>query len=699
MSSTPTGTPTGEVAIGDTDTATATDSTSDHTPGTARRLLQRQILPQDRDFDVLALYVDRDHGSVDVDGDDSPLSRVARDLQGAASRAATSSGLSIHPDQIESRTALRIKSGDRISFATYFNAFPASYWRRWTVVDAIRLTITVSGRGAHVMVYKSMARGNSQRVDAAMAETHEPSTFTFDLSLKPFVDGGWYWYDVVAGDEDVVVEWAEWSAEVPEDRAEHGTADICVTTMNRPDFCAELLGQMGEDEDLAPYLDTVMVMEQGTKLVVDSEHFPAAQEALGDKLRVIKQGNLGGSGGYARGQLESVRKGTATYALMMDDDVVCEPEGIIRAITFGDLSRRPTIVGGHMFSIYSRSRLHSFGEIVQPWYFWWQSVPGTHSDWDLSARNLRTARWLHKRIDVDFNGWFMCLIPRVVLEDVGLSLPVFIKWDDSEFGLRAKAAGYPTVSFPGAAVWHVPWSDKNDALDWQSYFHQRNRFIAALLHSPYAKGGRMVRESRNHQVAHLVSMQYSTVELRHQALLDVLKGPDALHEVLATRLPEINKMRKQHSDAVLEADRDAFPPVRRTKPPRKGRDAVSDPGRISGIVTATIQPLRQLKKPRALSRRYPEAEVRAMDAKWWRLAIYASAVVSMADGTSAALYRREPEQFRTMMKQTLEIHERLKREWPRLAAEYRAKLGDITSPEAWDATFAPWTSEQEEADD
>ena len=136
--------------------------------------------------------------------------------------------------------------------------------------------------------------------------------------------------------------------------------------MNRPDFCAKLLGQLGEDDDLRPYLDEVFVMEQGTQKVVDSEYFPAAEKALGDRLRIIEQGNLGGSGGYARGQLESVRKGTATYAMMMDDDVVCEPEGIIRAVTFGDLARRPTIVGGHMFSIYSRSRLHSFGEIVQP---------------------------------------------------------------------------------------------------------------------------------------------------------------------------------------------------------------------------------------------------------------------------------------------------------------------------------------------
>ena len=156
--------------------------------------------------------------------------------------------------------------------------------------------------------------------------------------------------------------------------------------MNRPDFCAKLLGQIGEDDDLRPYLDEVLVMEQGTQKVVDSPSTSRRpRRRSGDRLRVIEQGNLGGSGGYARGQLESVRKGTATYAMMMDDDVVCEPEGIIRAVTFGDLARRPTIVGGHMFSLYSRSRLHSFGEIVQPWRFWWMSPLDGYSDWDLAG--------------------------------------------------------------------------------------------------------------------------------------------------------------------------------------------------------------------------------------------------------------------------------------------------------------------------
>jgi galactofuranosylgalactofuranosylrhamnosyl-N-acetylglucosaminyl-diphospho-decaprenol beta-1,5/1,6-galactofuranosyltransferase len=679
---------------------TTTAQTVDEAAPTARRVLQRQIFPIDRDTDVFALYVDPEESRLDADRYEIGGNRAAKDLNNAAIRQSTSTGATIHPDQIESRTALRVHQGSKLSFGTYFNAFPASYWRRWSVVSEVQLTVDLSGRGASVTVYKSMANGRSQRVDAATVGEEGRGTFSFDLTLTPFVDGGWYWYDVVAGDDDVVVRSAEWTAEVPRERADHGTvditADIVITTMNRPDFCAKLLTQMGEDDALRPYLDTVFVAEQGTQKVADSEFFPAAEKSLGGLLQILEQGNLGGSGGYARGQLESVKKGTATYALMMDDDVVCEPEGIVRAITFGDLARRPTIVGGHMFSIYSRSRLHSFGEIIQLWRFWWMTPLDGYSDWDLAGRNLRSARWLHKRVDVDFNGWFMCLIPRQVLEEIGLSLPLFLKWDDSEFGLRAKAAGYPTVTFPGAAVWHVPWTDKNDAVDWQAYFHHRNRFVAALLHSPYDNGGRMVRESLNHQIKHLVSLQYSTAEIRHQALLDVLAGPHHLHEVLATKLGEVNAYRKQFTDAQLQTDPDSFPPIRRTKPPRKGKDGTEIPGRLSTLITAGLAPIRQLRPTRPLSSEFPEAELTAMDAKWYRIARYDSAIVSMNDGSSAALYQRDPEHYRELLRKTIAIHAQLRREWPRLAAEYRAALGEITSPEAWEKTFAPWT---QDADD
>ena len=668
---------------------TQADPGSTTTPGTERRLLQRQIMPRDRDTDVIRLYVDPDPGVLDADKYEVGHNRQARELNAVAMRQAVGTGSQVHPDRIESRTAYRLKVGDKLSFGTYFNAFPASYWRRWTVVTEVRLTVRLRGAGATVTVYRSLANGRSQRVDSA---TNEGSSgeYSFDLTLKPFVDGGWYWYDVVAGDEDCVVEAAEWTAEVPADRAQHGSVTVGITTMNRQDFCAKLLSQLGSSVTLDDYLDEVVVLEQGKDKVVDSEYFPDAEKALGDKLRIIEQGNIGGSGGFARAQYEGLKAGRSTYVMMLDDDVECETEGIVRAVTFGDLCRKPTIVGGHMFSLFHKTQLHSYGERVSPYNFWWGPAPGVFPHWDLGARNIRSTRWLHARIDVDFNGWFMCLIPRQVIADIGLSLPLFIKWDDSEYGLRAKQAGYPTVTFPGAAVWHVPWTDKNDALDWQSYFHHRNRFIAALLHSQYPRGGRLIRESFNHQIKHLVSMQYSTVELRHKALEDVLAGPHGLHALLPGTLPELKELVKGFDDASLVANPADLPEVKRHKLPRKGREASPVISGRQATVQALLQPLRQMRRPRKLAQSHPEAEIMAQDSKWHKIARYDSAIVTMPDGTAAAFYRRDRARFSELLKRTVEIHRRLAMEWDDLAEQYRTALPEITSPEEWEKTFAPW---------
>jgi galactofuranosylgalactofuranosylrhamnosyl-N-acetylglucosaminyl-diphospho-decaprenol beta-1,5/1,6-galactofuranosyltransferase len=673
-----------------TQTHAAPESTSE--AGTERVLLQRQIMPDGRDTDVIRLYIDPDPAMLDADKYEIGTSRAAHEANAIASRIqnAARGASQIHPDQIESRTAFRIQHGETVSFGTYFNAFPASYWRRHTIVTDVRLTVRVTGRGATVIVYRSLANGRSQRVDSATVEEGTSGEYSFDLPLKPFVDGGWYWYDVVSADEDAVAESAEWTAEVPAERAQHGSVTIAITTMNRQDFCANLLGQLGRSDRLHDYLDEVVVMEQGTQKLVDSEFFPEASAALGDRLRIIEQGNIGGSGGFARGQYEALRSGRSTYVLMLDDDVECETEGIVRAVTFADLCRKTAIVGGHMFSIFQKTQLHSFGERVEPYTFWWGSAPGVFPGWDFANRNLRSTRWLHARIDVDYNGWFMCLIPTSALREVGLSLPLFIKWDDSEFGLRAKTAGIPTVTFPGSAVWHVPWTDKNDALDWQSYFHVRNRFIAALLHSQYPRGGRLVRESFNHQVKHLVSMQYSTVELRHKALEDVLAGPERLHELLPHTLPELKALVKGYDDATLVSDPSQFPEVKRHKLPRKGREASPVISGRQATVQALLQPLRQLRKPRELAQVHPEAEIMAQDARWHKIARYDSAVVSMPDGTAAAFYRRDREKFVDLLKRTVAIHKELAARWDELAERYRAALPEITSPEAWEETFRPW---------
>jgi len=649
---------------------------------TVRRVLQRVVLPADHDTDVLPLYVDADRSQLDVD-----KSQLTPAQRGKVPPSEPNSTTTPDPSAVLGRHSFRVDAGERISFGTYFNGFAASYWRMWTVVTSVTLNVRVRGDGASVIVYRSMPNGRAQRVDSARLDGPDSADLAFELPLAPFGDGGWYWFDVIAGQADAVMEEATWVADVAADRADPGSLSISITTMNRTDFVTKLLAQIGGDEDVHAVLDKVYLVDQGSQRVAEHPSYAASEKVLAGKLQLIEQGNMGGSGGYARGQFETLEAGTSTYVMCMDDDVVCEPESILRAVTFGDLCRRPTIVGGHMFSLYSKARLHSFGEIINRYRFWWMSPPSVEVDWDFAGRNLRSARWLHRRIDVDFNGWFMCLIPTDTLRAVGLSLPIFIKWDDSEFGVRAQAAGFPTVTLPGAAVWHVPWSDKNDALDWQAYFHQRNRTIAALLHSPYEHGGRVVRESFNHQVKHLFSMQYSTAELRHRALEDVLAGPGQLHRELATKLPEIRALREAYPDGQLQADPDAFPPVRREKPPKRGQDPTMPKGKVGQLLSAATSAVRQTLPIRTLAKEFPEARLAAMDAKWWMISQFDSVVVSMPDGASASWHRRDKDEFGDLMRRTIEIHARLHREWPRLAREYRAALPDITSPDQWAKTF------------
>jgi galactofuranosylgalactofuranosylrhamnosyl-N-acetylglucosaminyl-diphospho-decaprenol beta-1,5/1,6-galactofuranosyltransferase len=69
------------------------------------------------------------------------------------------------------------------------------------------------------------------------------------------------------------------------------------------------------------------------------------------------------------------------------------------------------------------------------------------------------------------------------------------------------------------------------------------------------------------------------------------------------------------------------------------------------------------------------------------IAQFDSVVVSMPDGASAAWYHRDKSEFGDLLRRTVEVHQRLYREWPSLARHYRQALPDVVSPEQWAKTF------------
>ena len=97
--------------------------------------------------------------------------------------------------------------------------------------------------------------------------------------------------------------------------------------------------------------------------------------------------------------------------------------------------------------------------------------------------------------------------------------------------------------------------------------------------------------------------------------------------------------------------------------------------------------VRQFRKPFKGADKRPQMALPYQDASWWVLAKLDSAVISNAEGTSAAWYRRDRKLFRSLGRRSAVLHRRLRRQWPRLAAEYRAAAAEFTSPEKWRETF------------
>lgn len=648
----------------------STGAEADSTPA-ALEVVARVVLPVAKDPDVLALYVDGAHVPAAPADLDLPTPDLPSDQ---------------HPDQILGRWSYRVDAGGRTSFATYLNAFPASYWRRFTPVREVTLRVSTSGPGT-LVVYRSSARGATARVTSRRLDGD--TSHDVLLPLTGFVDGGWYWFDLVAGSDTLVLEAAQWCVPARSDAGHVPSRGVTVgiTTFNRPDSCAALLLQLGSAPELDELLDEVVVVDQGTRLVSDDPTFGTARAALGDRLRVLHQANLGGSGGFSRAMIETLDRDRSEHVLLLDDDVVAEPEGIARAVAFSRHATRPTVVGGHMFSMHERSVLHAFSEVVRPWQFRWAPAAPSVHDHDLGRWNLRSTPWMHRRIHADYAGWWMCLIPTTVLRDIGLSMPFFIKWDDAEFGLRAGAAGYPTVSLPGAAVWHVPWTDKDDSVDWQAYFHARNRLVAALLHSRYERGGRLVRESLAISVKHLLAMQYSAAALRLKAVEDVLAGPGDLHASLPARLGEVRALRAVHVDAQVSPDADDFVPVRPGRPRRREADTGRPVSRLATVRAAASGILHQSRQVPSSATDRPERELASVDAGWWTLATLDSALVATADGTGLAWMRRDRSVAATGFADAVRAHRELLLRWRELSAEYRDAAPSLAGEVSWRRTL------------
>lgn len=405
------------------------------------------------------------------------------------------------------RGACRLAAGESVDLGTYFNAFSLGKWLRYTTLETLGLELVFRGR-ARITLY-GLRDGRERPVITESAEN------------------GWTWQaagerlraigpaaDILGvrltAERPVELAGGRWCGGFASSRDIRIGAVIC--TYRREKYLQRNLGLLEAYCKEHPWLN-VLVIDNGQTL---GEHHDGW-------CTILPNPNYGGSGGFTRGLIEQMEAGRNDYFLLMDDDIEIETAALDRLIVLcrhAKDERRMQMIGGAMLRMdqptiqhentayWGLVRLRPIGRGLD------LSRPGAlcENDREHDERNRYAA-------------WWFCCIPRTVVAEQGYPLPVFIKGDDMEYGIRS---GRDVMTMNGLGVWHAAFAAKeNPAVN---YFNDRNMLILnALL--PNGSRVRTALTALARLANRIRRRERESILLYERALRDYVRGLDEITAV------------------------------------------------------------------------------------------------------------------------------------------------------------------------
>ncbi len=411
--------------------------------------------------------------------------------------------------------------GQKCDFVTYINACSYQKWRKFTNAGKLILTLDVEGPVAICYLGFHMDLTDIVRNEYSISEFFETGrrTIRFEYPDNSEAMNGFE----ISAIGDATLYGGYFSVECDEEDLNVVNLSIATTTHKKEDFIKKNIklikeNIIGSEDDIADHL-YVHVVDNGRTL--------SEEDINGKNIYLHSNPNTGGSGGYARGMIESLHQSTEiTHVLLMDDDVLILSESIKRTYNLLRLLKKEYkdwFISGAMLFLEQPFMQHEDVGYVKPdGYLCSLKRPYNHS---FLVDNLEN----EKDFDKDENqyaGWWYCCIPRGIIEKNGFPMPMFIRGDDVEYSLRCKA---DHITMNGIAVWHMGFTTKYNAA-MNIYQECRNELIGKaisdVMHSVDLVKFVFIRQYREN----LLQFNYGAAELALRAFEDYMKGPSFIME-------------------------------------------------------------------------------------------------------------------------------------------------------------------------
>lgn len=242
-----------------------------------------------------------------------------------------------------------------------------------------------------------------------------------------------------------------------------------------PRVSAVVLNYEGE-KVIGPCLESFRISEHPLHevIVVDNASTDASVEIISREHREVvllqNERNLGAPAGRNVG-MERALEGRPDYIYTLDNDLRIDPRAISELVEL--MERDPSIgcAGSIIYHEEPPDLIFNAGHYVN----WSQNMVRSR------GLNQRDRGQLEELCEVDYVGSGAMLTRSRVLEEIGLFDPGFIGYgyEDSDFGLRVKAAGHRVVCLTRSKVWHRPFTAIGRYSFRKKYLESRNsiRFL------------------------------------------------------------------------------------------------------------------------------------------------------------------------------------------------------------------------------
>ena len=414
-----------------------------------------------------------------------------------------------------------IHAGGIVSFDTYFNGFSAEKWMKYTQVRAVTLTLRIRGY-VRLTLTRKEKRGDdilTEYVGEYLCVTQNNEIKEFAFPVNTVFQSGMYCFTLTGVEGVSTFYGGGYDADPPPRTVRPVKIGIAICTFKREKFLERNLRVLNErflKKPDSPLFDNLEIFVSDNAKTLD------AASLSDDKIHIFPNRNVGGAGGFTRCMIE-IRKAhmDITHILLMDDDVILEPECVFR--TWAILScikeeYRDAFLGGAMLRLDMRYLQTESGAV-------WNSGYLVSLKNGLDLRTLDACLFNEFEERTQFNAWWYCAFPAEVVTPENLPMPIFIRGDDVEYGLRNMKR---LILINGICVWHEPFEYKYSS--YLYYYILRNRLIDNALHGMVLPKQEFQRILRVQVMDELRLYRYKNADLLMRGVEDFLRGAAWLGE-------------------------------------------------------------------------------------------------------------------------------------------------------------------------